>query len=195
MKKTWKKVLFILLIFLIICIVGAIFMFDKNDYKNDYEKDNYSALSSIEKLISAGKSGKTVELTSEDINNIFSIIYKDKKQIGSVIVNTPEAFLEGNYVGFKIPVVYKNKEIILTSKGKVSLENGNVLYKAEYFKIGKVRVPKKIVFDKLKDFSRKGISLTNGNIKIDKKNIPFFIEGLSVKDSTLNIDIKTLSKK
>lgn len=196
MKKIWKMVLSILLIFLIICIVGAVFMFDKNDYK----KVNSTSIKPIEKLRGAQKNGNTISLTSEEVNNISSIIYKNKRQIGSIMLDTPEVFLDDDNVAVKVPVIYKNKEVIISSKGKVLLDKGDILYKAEYFKIGKMRIPKKVVLDKLNNFKGKGISISDDNIKIDKKKSPFTIKNLSVKGSVLNITMENplkniLSKK
>ncbi|MEL5898966.1 hypothetical protein AAGC94_12950 [Clostridium sporogenes] len=190
MKKIGKILLSILLIFIIICVVGVKFMFNKNDYK----KGDSSSLKAIDKVRKAEKSGGTVSLSSEELNNIFSIIYKNKKQIGNITINTPQAFLEKDYGGVKIPVVYKNKEFILSSKGKVSVESGNVIYKPDYFKIGKMKVSKKLVLDKLNNFKGKGISLSEDNIKIDKKAIPFSIKDLSIKDSVLTISMDKLPK-
>lgn len=192
MKRIGKIVVSILLVLLIICVAGVVFMFDKDDYK----KGDSSSLSAIDKVRRAEKGGKIVSLSSDELNNIFSIIYKNKKQIGNIIINTPQAFLEGEYGGVKIPVLYKDKEIILSTKGKISVENGSLLYKPEYFKMGKVKVPKKLVFNRLNNFKGKGISLSEDSIKIDKKNIPFSIKDLSIKDGVLTITMnKLLSDK
>ncbi|WP_315119243.1 hypothetical protein [uncultured Clostridium sp.] len=185
MKKGVKITL--ISIALIVALLGVMtsLAFSKINYKK-WEGASTEVITTIR---DGEKTGKEVEINSEELNEALSIMYKNPIKKGGITINTPEGFLEDNYIGLKIPVIYKNKEIVIYTKGEVDFIEDKIEYTPKSFKIGKLPIPKSLIFNSIKKYELKGIEIDEGKVLIDKKLLPFSINSLTVKEGKLYIKL------
>lgn len=144
----------------------------------------------IDKVRESQKSGSTIGLNSEELNELIGMYFKKEKIFRSIIVKGINAeVLKGN-VKFYIPVTYKGYNFLLTSEGGLGYKNEKIEYICSYIKIGKVSLPKAFILNKLQSHLGKTVSIENNNILIDKKIIPLDIKSLNIKDNKILIDVQ-----
>lgn len=190
MVKTLRK-FFLTLIIIALLVIGSISLVFN---KQGYTLNNSSAENVINKITTAEKEEKIITLTKEEINSLFSTVYKKPKQKGNITVRTPQVDLEGDKVVAKVPITYKSVEVVLWTKGSVSQDEENIIYSPDSFKVGKLPVPKLMVINKLKSqLKDENITIENSNILINKKAVPFSITDINIKDDIMNMKISKIS--
>lgn len=190
MVKTIRKFLLTLIIIALVVIGSIALVFNKQGYT----LNNSSAENVINKITTAEKEEKIITLTKEEINSLFSTVYKKPKQKGNITVRTPQIDLEEEKVVVKVPVTYKSIEVILWTKGSVSQDEQDIIYSPDSFKVGKLPVPKAMVLSKLKSQVKdENITIENSNILINKKAVPFSVTDINIKDSIMNMKISKIS--
>ncbi|MBU5485777.1 hypothetical protein KQI86_15765 [Clostridium sp. MSJ-11] len=185
MKKGVKITLISIALIVVLLGVMTSLAFSKINYKK-WEGDSTEVIS---KIRDGEKTGKEVEINNEELNEALSIMYKNPIKKGGIIINTPEGFLEDNYVGVKIPVIYKNKEIVIYTKGEIDFVEDKIEYTPKSFKVGKLPIPKSLIFNSIKKYELKGIEGEEGKVLIDKKLVPFSISSLDVREGILYIKL------
>lgn len=185
MKKLFKFIV----IFLIIIAVAFGTVYTLALSKGNYTKGNSSSIAGINKIRGAEKEGTAISINSTEFNDILSVLYKNSKKKGNIAIKTPEGFLQDKYIGFKIPVLYKEKEVILYTKGTLEYKDEKIIYSPESFKVGKLSLPKSFVMNMLKKYAEDNLIMENGNIEINKKLIPFSITSLDVNNGILTMRI------
>lgn len=185
MKKLFK---FIVIFLIIIAVVfGTVYTLALS--KGNYTKGNSSSIAGINKIRQAEKKGTAVSINSTELNDILSILYKNPKKKGNITIKTPEGFLQDKYIGVKIPALYKEKEILLYTKGILEYKNEKIIYNPESFKLGKLSLPKSFVINMLKNYAGDNLIIENGNIEINKKLIPFSITYLDINNGILTMKV------
>ncbi|KGK89551.1 hypothetical protein [Clostridium sp. HMP27] len=190
MVKTLRK-FFLTLIIIALLVIGFVALAFN---KQGYTINNSSAEGVINKITVAEKEEKAIALTKDEINSLFSMVYKNPKQKGDVIIKTPQVDLEEDKVIAKIPVTYKSMEVVLWTKGSVSQNGEHIIYSPDSFKVGKLTVPKAVVISKLKSkLKDENIIIEDYNILVNKKAFPFFVADINVGNNTMNIKISKIS--
>ncbi|KAJ48710.1 hypothetical protein BD780_000070 [Clostridium tetanomorphum] len=188
--KMFKKVILAFFVVLIVLVIGSL-TFPLS--KNGYQKGDNSSIEGISKVREGEKKGEKVTLNSKELNNIFAVVYKNNKKLDNIVIKTPEAYVKEDKIGIKIPVEIKGMEFIASSEGTLKYENDNVIYTPEFFKVGKLNLPKNFVINKIKEFKNLGITVEDGNIKLNKNKIPFSIKDLYIENGTLTISMNKFS--
>ncbi|WP_125154746.1 hypothetical protein [Clostridium rectalis] len=184
MNKKKRGIIFTFIVVLIL-VVGALLVFSKNGYK----KGEGAKLDLNNKLLEILRTGDTITLNSQDLNNLLAAIFTKEITKEDLRIKTPEGFLEGNYMGVKIPISIKGLNFVISTKGDIKSINGEIIYTPQYFKLGRFRVSKKFVFDNLKKFSGEKVTISNHDIKLNRVIIPVAIKNIVVDDGILTISV------
>jgi uncharacterized protein YpmS len=190
MKKLFKFIV----IFLIIIVVAFGTLYTLTLSKGNYTKGNSSSIAGINKIRGAEKEGTAISINSTEFNDILSALYKNPKKKGNITIKTPEGFLQDKYIGFKVPVLYKGREILFYTKGTLECKDEKIIYSPESFKLGKLSLPKSFVMNTLKKYAGNNLIIENGNIEISKKLIPFSITSLDINNGILTMKIGKFEK-
>lgn len=185
MGRGFKIIITIIVAF----ILGVVGMVTLAFSKGGYQKGDGSSLAAMTKIREGEKTGKEVEITKEELNEIIGAVFKKDITKGDITVKTPEGFLEENYIGFKAPVTYKGKELLLSTKGELKYEEGKIEYLPQSFKVGKLPLPKFAVLSILSKYIKADIIITKNSIMGDKKLIPFSINSLNIRNGVLYMTI------
>lgn len=189
-RKKFKPVLIVsLTVFVFIC--ASMFYLITYNHNNSFSSSN--SLDAINKVRGAEASGSTVELTSNEVNEIYSIYLKNGKTKGSITLTGVTTTISDNALTTNLFIKYKNFNLLLSSKGNISYENEEILYKPSWFKIGKLPINTSIIMNLALKYSNEDFKITNNCFEISKKNFPFKINNLSVNDNKLVLSLEKFS--
>ncbi|OAA94182.1 hypothetical protein [Clostridium coskatii] len=188
--KSRKKpvILIIIALFVVAVVVFAKLVFWNSSYSSP--KYRFSA-DLLTKVLKAQESGGTAELSKDEVNGVISLYFKQYKT-SDLVVKSVEADFKDDKMVFFAPVTYKNFNLLLSSQGDVSFEKGKIIYNPEYFKLGKIALPKSYVLKKLQPKLKNGMALEGDSITISTSGLPISIKNINVKDQKLLV---TLEKK
>ncbi|AZV55514.1 DUF2140 domain-containing protein [Clostridium sp. AWRP] len=188
--KSRKKPVILIIIAL---LIAAVAIFTKLVFWNSsYSSPKYKfSADLLTKMLKAQESGGTAELSKDEVNGVISLYFKQYKT-NDLVVKSVEADFKGDKMVFFVPVTYKNFNLFLSSQGDVSFEKGKIVYNPEYFKLGKITLPKSYVLKKLQPKLKSGMALEGDSITISTSELPISIKNINVKDQKLLV---TLEKK
>lgn len=189
LKSRKKPVILIIIALLVVAVaVFAKLVFWNSSYSSPKYKFSADLLT---KVLKAQESGGTVELSKDEVNGVISLYFKQYKT-SDLVVKSVEADFEDDKMVFFIPITYKNFNLLLSSQGDVSFQKGKIIYNPEYFKLGKITLPKSYVLKKLQPKLKNGMALEGDSITVSTSGLPISIKNISVKDQKLLV---TLEKK
>lgn len=189
-KNKSSKIILALFIFLILALgVFCVLLFYNSSY-NAAETKVSAAL--VNKIREAQAKGSTIDINKEELNEIMGM-YSKTKSSGNITVKGVQGDILDNNIKFYVPVNYKGFNILITSQGTLSYDNNKIQYKPSYFKAGKITMPQNLVLSKLKSHLKKGMSIENGAITIDKSMLAIGIKDLKVKDNKISLTIEKLN--
>ncbi|OBR89875.1 hypothetical protein CLRAG_38520 [Clostridium ragsdalei P11] len=189
LKSRKKPVILIIIALLVVAVVVfAKLVFWNSSYSSPKYKFSADLLT---KVLKAQESGGTAELSKDEVNGVISLYFKQYKT-SDLVVKSVEADFKDDKMVFFAPVTYKNFNLLLSSQGDVSFEKGKIIYNPEYFKLGKITLPKSYVLKKLQPKLKNGVSLEGDSITISTSGLPISIKNINVKDQKLLV---TLEKK
>ena len=139
----------------------------------------------IGKLAIIQVKGGAFELTQKNIDELSSLYFAKAKTKGDITIKGVNVEILTDELLIEAPISYKKLNLLLTSKGKLSFSNGKVTYVADYFKIGKFTLPKKIVISQILKLKNDSVSVEGNSIKINPSLFPFKINTLTIKDSKI----------
>lgn len=178
-----KKGIFLIIIILLI-LAAAIFaklIFWKSDYSPPEYK--FSAVL-FNKIIKAQTEGSTAELTGNEVNQIISLYFKEYEK-GNLVVKSIESDIQDKTFGFYIPVSYKGLNVLINSQGSISANNSTLKYTPDYFKVGKITIPKAYVLKELGKRLGDKADIEENSIILDIKELPVTITSIGVKNTKL----------
>ncbi|OAA86924.1 hypothetical protein [Clostridium ljungdahlii] len=189
LKSRKKPVILIIIALLVVSVaVFAKLVFWNSSYSSPKYKFQAGLL---DKMLKAQESGGTAELSKDEVNGVISLYFKQYKT-SDLVIKSVEADFKDDKMVFLVPVTYKNFNLFLSSQGDVSFENGKIIYNPEYFKLGKITLPKSYVLKKLQPKLKSGMALEGDSITISTSGLPISIKNINVKDQKLLV---TLEKK
>lgn len=190
MDKKLKICLSIILPITLILIITVSAVFSKGSYKPSITKMPYTVVDKVKAVLINGHS---VELKEDELNSVIDLFFKEEKVYNNLKIKGVDATLTDNKLQLYIPVHYKGINLLLISEGTLSYESNKLYYKPIYFKVGKMKLPKNYVLEKLKSRLNKAITVENGSIAVDKSSIPVNIKTVAIKDSKIIIDVEKSS--
>ncbi|MFL0194295.1 DUF2140 domain-containing protein [Clostridium sp. WILCCON 0269] len=190
MKKLIKsKRNVILLIIILLALIAGIFV-NRIFWNSSYTSPEYKfSVQLFDKIMKAQSEGSTAELTKDEVNQIVALYFKEYRK-GDVTVKSVEAELEDDSIRFYAPVSYKGINLFLWSQGGISLENSKIKYTPDYFKAGKVTLPKSYILKKLSQKLKNGAAVEGGSIVVNIKELPIGITAVSVKNGKLLVTLE-----
>lgn len=183
-KRNLALLISILLILLVAIFVKQIF------WNSSYSSSEYKfSVQLFDKIIKAQSEGSTAELTKDEVNQIICLYFKEYRK-GDLIVKSVEAEPENDSMRFYVPVSYKGFNVLMNSQGNISINDGKLKYTPEYFKAGKITLPKSYILKKLNEKLKNGADVEGNSIAINIKELPVGIKSISVKDKKLLVTLE-----
>ncbi len=137
----------------------------------------------VDKIRFAEKQGESVELQEKDINSILGGYIGKGRNKGSVTVKGIKAACKEEMLSLEIHVKYKGIPLLISTSGKctyLSKEN-KIQYKANYYKLGSMPIPKSIAQSILRNHESRDFQVNNSSVKV---YLPMFPS--SMKDATIS---------
>ncbi len=153
----------------------------------------------INKLRDVQEKGGQLELTQKDVDEITNLYFGKPKIKGDITLQDVNVELLQQELLIKLPISYKKLSLLFSSRGKLKVSNGEVSYAAEDFKLGKLRLSKKLVISRIGKLSNENFYVKDNLIIIKPSLFPFKINSLEIVDSKIlvtaeKLDIKMLFK-
>ena len=103
----------------------------------------------IGKLAKVQITGGEFELTQKNMDELSNLYFAKPITKGNITLNGVNVEILNDELLINAPIKYRNLNLLFSSKGKVSVLNGKVTYDVDNFKIGKLRLPKRIVLSQI----------------------------------------------
>ena len=125
------------------------------------------------------------KVTQEDMNAAVKLYFKGPISKGDITLMEVNTKMENGEILIEAPFTYNTIDLLFSSRGKLELSNGEITYNADYFKIGKLPLPKKLVMGLISKQSNDDFYVEGNLIKIKTDKLPFKIKSLEIKDNEL----------
>ncbi|MFL0246249.1 hypothetical protein [Candidatus Clostridium stratigraminis] len=185
MRKKKNYIFLGLSAFFLLIAILTIFIFSTPRFPSK----SSSALDALEKVKAASGNGELL-LNNEDTNALINLYFKNKLSSGALKVKEIYSDIEGNNISLFLPFTINKISLTLSTKGTLSYENNKYIYKLASIKLGKLPLPKGLLFSIAKKYSSSSLSITNGEIQL-RNILPLKISALTVKDNLLLVSIVT----
>lgn len=139
----------------------------------------------IGKLAKVQITGGEFELTQKNMDELSNLYFAKPITKGNITLNGVNVEILNDELLINAPIKYRNLNLLFSSKGKVSVLNGKVTYDVDNFKIGKLRLPKRIVLSQIIKLNNKSFYVEGNLIKINPSMFPFKISSLKIKDNKI----------
>lgn len=149
----------------------------------------FPGIDAAEKIRNAQKQGAEVKLNSSELNGLLKVYLKNGINKGSLTVKGIQCSIQDNKISFKAPCSFNGIKMILQSKGSLNYD-GDYTYVPDYFRIGKLPIPKSMVFNMINKYKNGNIYISNNAIKINRRVIPLDVKNLSIKEDNIIINIQ-----
>ena len=141
--------------------------------------------------------GGEFELNQEDVDQISNLYFASPKNKGDITLKGANIEILKDELLIEAPISYKNINLLLSSTGKISISNGDIVYDADNFKIGKLTLPKSMVISQILKNANESFYVEDNLIKIKGSAVQFKMTDLKILDSKIvgtaeKMDIKTL---
>jgi uncharacterized protein YpmS len=154
-------------------------------YNGDVAVKKADSIEVLGKLKDIQENGGKFELTQNDLNDISSLYFAKPKTKGDMTLKGVNIEMVDDKLLMVAPISYKNLNLVFSSKGKLNFSNGDIVFDAENFKIGKVKIPKGLVVSQISKLDNKNISVQDNSIRIDTSVLPFKIEEFKITDNKI----------
>ncbi|QCH26539.1 hypothetical protein [Clostridium tyrobutyricum] len=190
-KRSIKKAVISIIIVIIVAVACFLALVFSN---SSYSAKQYKFSNNIfDKIIEAQKAGTTVSFNTEELNESIAPFIKDNMTSGDAVVRGVNAEIKDSTLKFYIPASYKNFKFLLTTEGKVSYNNSNIVYDPVYFKIGKISIPKSYVINELSGRLGDSVRIQDNKVNVSSELLPIKIKSIDIKGGRLNIHTDTTS--
>lgn len=188
-KRFNKKIATIIASLLLVSTIGVLsYMVTWNSsYPYPVEKVSPTLISKIQKT---SLTGTKLELSNKDLNAIMGTYIQQDKTFGNIKVKGIYSDILDNSIKLNIPINYKGFNFMVSSEGKLYVQDKDIVYNPVYFKIGKANLPKAFVLDKLKKYLVKGTSIKDKSIVINKGILPLGIKSIESKNNNLYVSLE-----
>ncbi|KOA19376.1 hypothetical protein CLHOM_21670 [Clostridium homopropionicum DSM 5847] len=161
----------ILSVVIALLIVTSWLIFSKGNYKSYKSEDSFKALMGV-MLESINNKGVMI-LEEKDINALASSYLKEGINKGGLIIGGLNVNVNGEKVTALIPIKYKGFSMLFSTKGNFQFKEDSLWFTPDYFKIGKISLPKKYVMNLVKNKFGSKIKEEEGSLVVGKGIIPF----------------------
>lgn len=187
-----KKQIIIPVVILLILGIFSYLLFYKTDYK---EYSNKQSFQSLIKTILKTSSDGTIILDEDTINSLTSTYLRSKVNNSGVSVLGFNIDISEDAAKFTIPIKYKKFTLYLSSQGEFKINGEYLVYTPNYFKIGKIPIPKSKILSIIKNKFKTKLTIKDNSIFIKRALSSNKLQITSIEDGKLicNIDSSSLS--
>lgn len=182
-------------IFTLIILIGALAAFiSAGLYNGGVTVKKSDSIEVLGKLKNIQEKGGKFELNQKDMDELSSMYFAKPKEKGNITLKGINIEMLNGEILIVAPISYKNLDLVVSSKGELNLSSGDIVFDAESFKIGKIKIPKKLVVSQISKLN-KDISADGNSIRINTRVIPFKIEEFKIVDNKILGTAKKLDAK
>lgn len=193
-KKGNKKIV-IALLAIVVCLVLPFSVLSSLWVEDVPAFQTTPTLEIVEKVRKAEKQGSTVELNNSELNSIIQL-YTASKLRSMPMFNGINARVSDSKIELFVDGIYKDRvKFLLYAQGELDYREGNIIYTPQEFKIGRIPVPKRIVWNQLRNIDYQGMTVHDEYIEVSKDLIPLEITSISVADDKIILDLKKPAEK
>lgn len=180
-KKQIKKFILALLIMIIAlaAFIGA------GLYNGGVAVKKTDSVGVLGKLKDLQEKGGKFELTQKDIDEATSMFFANPKVKRDITLKGVNLEMLDDKLLIEAPISYKNIDLLFSSKGELNLSSGDIVFDAESFKIGKIKISKKLLISQVSKLDNKNIFAVDNSIIISKSVIPFKLEEFKITDNKI----------
>jgi hypothetical protein len=149
-----------------------------------------ASLSTVSTIKDVVLKGGTLYLGEKDINSLLELYADNLPKQGNIKIENINCSIIDNKITFYLHLRYSSLRLQLNTQGSLNYEQSTISYTPDYFKLGKLPLPKKLILNKLG--SHVSVNAAKERIEINKDSIPIKIEGLMLRDNKLEIKLKHL---
>lgn len=176
-----NKKAFLALSFIIgIVFIGFWTLFNKNGYKEYSSSESFGTL--VDLLVKASSGEETIKIDEQKINSLGASYFKQGFQVDKINIGGLNVHMWEDNINILIPVKYKAIPLVLSTKGKLQVNEETLVFFPEYFKVGKLSVSKNKVFSLIKKSFTNKIEIGENSLEIDTKFVSSKIQILALKD-------------
>ncbi|MFU0823512.1 hypothetical protein [Clostridium sp.] len=168
---------------LAVILIFSYLVFSKGNYKEYSGQESFGTLMSL--LLDTVQSEGKMEITEEDISVLGSSYFKDGVKKGNLTIKGLNVVLGEDKAKFLIPVKYKGLSVLLTTEGQVAMDDSSIVYTPEYFKVGKINLPKSKTLGYIGGHFKGKMLVEEGKIVVSKNILPDDIETFTIKDGKI----------
>lgn len=168
---------------LAVILIFSYLVFSKGNYKEYSGQESFGTLMSL--LLNTVQSEGKMEITEEDISVLGSSYFKDGVKKGNLTIKGLNVVLGEDKAKFLIPVKYKGLSVLLTTEGQVAMDDSSIVYTPEYFKVGKINLPKSKTLGYIGGHFKGKMLVEEGKIVVSKNILPDDIETFTIKDGKI----------
>lgn len=188
-NKTFK----ITTIAIFILILSGYLVFSHGGYKEYSSDESFNVLMSV--LLDTVKNKGELALSENEINALGSSYFKEGLTKGSLTIRGLNMNIKEDEVTTLIPVKFKSFPILLSTKGTFSIDNKEVVYTPEFFKVGKITIPRGTILNYIsKNFNDK-LKVEGEYIVINRSILPDDIDSFKFANGKLFLVAKEETKQ
>jgi len=188
-----KNIIIVLISIMIIIVVFLATLFNKNGYKEYSTSESFGTL--VDLLLRASSGEDTIKIDEEKINSLGASYFKQGIKKGNVTIMGLNVHMTEDNINLLIPVKYKYFALLLSTKGKLMVKEGNIVYYPQHFKVGSILVPMSKVLSFIKDSLGDKIEIQDNSLVLNKKLFLDKIEILEIKEGNLIAKLNESTKK
>lgn len=194
MSRIKKQIQKFILILLIIIVLLASFI-GAGLYNGGAAVIKTDSIGVLGKIKDLQEKGGKFELTQKNIDEATSMYFANPKVKGDVTLKGVNLEMLNNKLLIEAPISYKNINLLFSSKGELNLSNGDIVFDAENFKIGKIKIPKKLVISQISKLDNKNISVKDNSIKISRSVVPLKLKEFKIVDNKILGTVEKIDRK
>jgi hypothetical protein len=165
-----------------IYILAGVFWTGSSSQSKEDTKPAISSIKSLEDLKDKG----SIRLTAEDINKLLTL-YESKTNNNSPELESIKSDIKSNKLSFSALVRFHGIKLLLSTNGKLEYTGSVIAYSPDYFKVGKVSLPKGLVYSQLRKYIT--VNTEKDRIELEKNKLPMDIASLQIEDDKLNVKL------
>lgn len=139
----------------------------------------------ISKLAFIKIKGGEFGLIQKEVDELANLYFAKPINKGDVTLQGVNIEVLKDELLIQAPVTYNKLDLLLSSTGKLNFSNGEIVYVADNFKIGKLPLPKSLVMAQIKKQNSEFFYVEDNTIKIKESALPFKITSLKVVDNKI----------
>ncbi|AEB75400.1 hypothetical protein [Clostridium botulinum] len=188
-----KKKITIVSVLILIVGIFSYMLFSKNGYKEYTSRESFANLVDI--LLDSTNGKEKIDINEESINSIASSYLQQGIKKGKITIKGFNANISKDKIKFLIPVKYKSLPLMLSSEGRVELNNDKIIYTSEYFKVGKLPIPKEKVISYIKKMNNSKLKIEDDKFIINSSLLGGKVQIVDIQDGKFTGKIKDNGKK